>query len=287
MLFGGSAYVSLVAGNIGNTPSLSPAQWSLFATGSQGAQGPAGPVGPQGVPGVPGQAGTAGPQGATGATGPQGPPVANFTGNYVSSTNYALHDAVSFNGSTYVSLVAGNIGNTPSLSPGQWAVLAAQGVAGPAGAVGPSGPAGRLGQRVPMERRGRRDLRLVLWGDGWWGPAIRSGARLALGVELHCAGGEQWKRAGCESDLLGGACPGGSAGAGGCYGCYRSAGAYGFSWCSGASGAYGSYRFGGTDRFDRGCWAGRATGCSRDRPELRGQRGWSIGGPTLQVLTMD
>jgi Collagen triple helix repeat (20 copies) len=145
VLFGGSAYVSLVAGNIGNTPSLSPGQWSLFATGSQGAQGPAGPVGPQGVPGVPGQAGMVGPQGATGATGPQGPPVANYTGDYVSSTNYALHDAVSFNGSTYVSLVAGNVGNTPSLSSGQWAVLAAQGVAGPAGAAGSSGPAGATG----------------------------------------------------------------------------------------------------------------------------------------------
>ncbi|WP_433963897.1 hypothetical protein [Tunturiibacter gelidiferens] len=110
VLFGGSAYVSLVAGNIGNTPNLSPAEWSLFATGTQGTQGPAGPVGPQGLQGPAGVAGAAGPQGATGAAGPQGPPVANYTGNYVSSTNYALHDAVSFNGSTYVSLVGEMLG---------------------------------------------------------------------------------------------------------------------------------------------------------------------------------
>jgi len=80
--------------------------------------------------------------------------VANYTGNYVSSTNYALHDAVSFNGSTYVSLVAGNVGNTPSLSPAQWAVLAAQGVAGPAGVAGPIGAIGPAGAQGPAGVQG-------------------------------------------------------------------------------------------------------------------------------------
>ena len=157
VLFGGSAYVSLVANNVGNTPSASPTQWSLFATGSQGAQGPAGPAGAQGLQGPAGVVGAMGPQGATGATGPQGPSVANYTGNYVSSTNYALHDAVSFNGSTYVSLVAGNVGNTPSLSPSQWALLAAQGVAGPTGPAGPTGatgPAGVAGVAGPQGPQG-------------------------------------------------------------------------------------------------------------------------------------
>jgi hypothetical protein len=77
--------------------------------------------------------------------GPQGPAVANYTGNYASTTNYGLHDAVSFGGSTYVSLIAGNVGNTPSLSPAQWAVLAAQGPAGPVGPAGPAGAAGAPG----------------------------------------------------------------------------------------------------------------------------------------------
>jgi len=145
VLYNGSAYVSLVASNHGNSPDVSPAQWSLFATGSQGAQGPTGPVGPQGVPGAAGLPGAAGPQGPVGATGPQGPAVANYTGNYDSTTNYGLHDAVSFGGSTYVSLIAGNVGNTPSLSPVQWAVLAAQGPAGPTGATGPAGATGVTG----------------------------------------------------------------------------------------------------------------------------------------------
>jgi hypothetical protein len=145
VLFNGAAYVSLVASNHGNTPDVSPAQWSLFATGSQGAQGPAGAVGPQGPAGAPGLPGVTGAQGPQGPVGPQGPSVANYTGNYVSTTNYALHDAVSFGGSMYVSLIAGNVGNTPSSSPAQWAVLAAQGPAGPVGATGPAGATGVAG----------------------------------------------------------------------------------------------------------------------------------------------
>ncbi len=142
VLFNGSAYVSLVESNHGNTPDQSPAQWGLFATGSQGATGLQGPQGPQGLPGAAGATGAIGPQGAAGVPGPQGPPVANYVGNYVSTTNYGLHDAVSFGGSTYVSLIAGNVGNTPDQSPAQWAVLAAQ---GPAGPIGPTGPAGTPG----------------------------------------------------------------------------------------------------------------------------------------------
>jgi hypothetical protein len=148
VIYGGAGYVSLVDGNHGNTPDLSPGQWALFASGGAGPAGPPGAVGPQGP------AGAQGPQGFSGATGPQGPQgaqgpaVANYTGNYSSATNYGLHDAVSFAGATYVSLVAGNLGHAPDVSPGQWAVLAAQGPAGPAGtagAAGPQGPAGAAG----------------------------------------------------------------------------------------------------------------------------------------------
>ena len=146
VLYGGAGYVSLVAGNIGNAPDQSPGKWTLFAAagatgaaGAQGATGAQGAQGPQGVQGMPG------PVGPTGATGPQGPAVANYMGNYVSGTNYGLNDAVSYEGSTYISLVAGNVGHTPSLSPVQWAVLAAQGVQGPAGATGATGPVGPAG----------------------------------------------------------------------------------------------------------------------------------------------
>jgi Collagen triple helix repeat (20 copies) len=142
----GAGYVSLVAGNQGNTPDLSPAQWAVFAAaGETGATGPAGVAGAQGVAGPVGPQGPQGVAGAAGATGPQGPAVATYTGNYVSSRNYGLNDAVSFGGSTYISLVAGNVGQTPGLSPAQWAVLAAQGPVGPVGPVGPAGAAGAQG----------------------------------------------------------------------------------------------------------------------------------------------
>jgi hypothetical protein len=157
--YNGSGYVSLVANNQGNAPDQSPQQWAQFAAaGATGATGPAGAVGATGASGPAGPQGTAGPTGATGAIGPQGPPVANYTGNYQSSSNYALNDAVSWQGSTYISLTANNQGNTPSLSTVQWAVLAAQGtpgvngapgVAGPAGPIGPAGAAGAPGPQGP------------------------------------------------------------------------------------------------------------------------------------------
>jgi hypothetical protein len=155
--FNGAGYVSLVANNHGNTPDQSPQQWALFAAaGAPGATGPTGAIGVTGATGPMGPQGPSGPTGATGATGPQGPPVANYLGNYQSSVNYALNDAVSWQGSTYVSLIAGNQGNTPSLSPSQWAVLAAQGPTGAAGAAGPigltgaTGPAGAAGATGPQ-----------------------------------------------------------------------------------------------------------------------------------------
>ena len=148
VMYNGAGYVSLVASNHGNTPDLSPAQWGLFATGTPGAMGLTGSTGAQGLQGLTGPQGIPGAAGATGATGPQGPAVANYLGNYASTTNYGLNDAVSFGGSTYISLVTGNVGHTPDASPVQWAVLVAQGVAGPqgiAGATGPAGPAGAAG----------------------------------------------------------------------------------------------------------------------------------------------
>ncbi|WP_263383896.1 DNRLRE domain-containing protein [Granulicella arctica] len=145
VLYGGAGYVSLTASNHGNTPDLSPAQWAEFASGGAGPAGPTGPIGITGASGASGLNGATGIAGPQGAIGPQGPAVANYTGAYLSATNYALHDAVSYNGSTYVSLTATNHGNTPDQSPQQWAVLAAQGIAGPIGSAGIAGPAGAAG----------------------------------------------------------------------------------------------------------------------------------------------
>jgi hypothetical protein len=119
--------------------------------GVAGATGATGPIGPQGIQGP---VGNTGPAGTTGATGPQGPPV-SFQGTWNSGTTYALGDAVSYNGSSYISLVAGNIGFQPDISNIKWAMLAqagatgATGVAGPAGPTGATGPAGPTGATGP------------------------------------------------------------------------------------------------------------------------------------------
>lgn len=148
VLYNGQAYVSLTASNHGNTPDLSPSAWSLFAaSGSPGAAGVTGSVGSQGATGPQGIAGPQGIPGAVGATGPQGPAVVSYTGTYASTTNYAARDAASFGGSTYVSLVDGNHGNTPSFSPAYWSVLAAQGLAGATGAQGATGLQGATGSQ--------------------------------------------------------------------------------------------------------------------------------------------
>jgi hypothetical protein len=158
--YGGAGYVSLIANNVGNTPDESSGKWALFAaaggTGPAGVQGMTGATGAQGPPGVQGVMGPVGPIGATGA---QGPAVANYTGNYVATTNYLLNDAVSYGGSTYISLTKGNVGNTPSLSPTQWAVLAAQGIQGAIGATGVAGPAGPVGATGATGATGAQGLR--------------------------------------------------------------------------------------------------------------------------------
>lgn len=147
--YGGAGYVSLFGGNRGNTPDGSSQQWAMFAAaGPSGANGIAGATGAQGVAGPQGGQGATGMAGPAGATGAQGPAVANYTGNYSSGVKYGLNDAVSYGGSTYVSMGAGNRGNTPDGSPGMWAVLAARGAAGAPGAngaPGATGPSGGVG----------------------------------------------------------------------------------------------------------------------------------------------
>lgn len=124
--------------------------------GPQGPQGPAGgsgpmgltgPQGPQGIPGVQGSIGLTGPAGPSGASGPAGPPV-SFKGPYNPVTIYIVGDAVSYSGSSWISLVANNAGHQPDMSPVQWGLLAQKGdigTQGPQGIVGPVGPQGPVG----------------------------------------------------------------------------------------------------------------------------------------------
>ena len=99
-----------------------------------------------------GRRGPAGPAGAAGANGAAG---LTYQGAYSSGANYAVNDGVTYNGSSYISLVAANHGNAPDSSPADWAVLAQVGAAGAAGVAGPmrallaaagaAGPAGAQG----------------------------------------------------------------------------------------------------------------------------------------------
>jgi hypothetical protein len=152
--FNGSAYVSLVDNNTGNSPDISPVFWSLVAekgavgaTGAVGAAGATGLQGPIGLTGSVGPAGAAGATGATGATGLQGPAGIGFNWRlaWAAGTTYATNDAVSFNGSAYVSLQDNNTGNSPDLSPAFWSLVAEKGAAGVSGATGAQGPAGATG----------------------------------------------------------------------------------------------------------------------------------------------
>ena len=187
----GNSYISLTAGNTGNKPNTSPTAWSLLAkAGAQGATGPAGPQGPQGATGATGAQGPAGPKGATGATGAQGPAGAQgptgpaglvWQSAWSSTATYKLHDAVSYSGNSYVSLIANNTGNQPNTSPTAWSLLAkagAQGATGPAGPQGPQGATGATGAQGPAGPQGATGASGaqgpvgppgMVWRSGWNG----------------------------------------------------------------------------------------------------------------------
>lgn len=114
--------------------------------GLTGSAGEPGPTGTAGSPGAPGIAGPPGPQGPAGATGAAGPPI-SFQGIWSTATTYATGDAVFFNGSSYISLSAGNLNNPPTNGV-PWALFAQQGaigVTGPTGATGATGEIGAVG----------------------------------------------------------------------------------------------------------------------------------------------
>ena len=174
----GSTYVSMTADNHGNTPDQSPASWTvLVAQGAVGAPGTAGPAGAAGA------TGTAGP---AGATGPQGPSV-SFSGAWSASHAYSLGDAVSYSGSSYIALTA-NTGREPDQSPQYWAVLAAAGSAGPAGATGPqglegpTGYAGPQGPAGPAGSIGPQGPAGAVGATGPGGPAGAAGPQGANGI---------------------------------------------------------------------------------------------------------
>jgi hypothetical protein len=84
--------------------------------------------------------------GATGATGPTGPAGLTFQGPWSATTAYALNDAVTFGGQSFIA-IAGNTNSQPPSA--DWNLLAAMGATGSAGATGPTGPIGPTGATGP------------------------------------------------------------------------------------------------------------------------------------------
>jgi Collagen triple helix repeat (20 copies) len=235
VLWQGAGWVSLIANNHGNTPSLSPGDWGMFAaSGVAGAAGAQGSAGTAGLNGLNGLAGAVGPQGVTGAVGPAGSPGLVYRGAYSSTGNYALGDVVVFDGASWVSLVAGNVGETPGVSPADWGVLTSQGpagVAGPVGAQGLVGPAGLQGQVGPAGPQGGAGP------IGIQGPAGAQGLSGATGA-VGSAG---------PQGLPGVA---GSAGAQGLTGANGATGAQGATGATGSAGAAGPAGANGTNGAD-------------------------------------
>jgi hypothetical protein len=169
----GSSYYAPSSVTIGVAPPAAP--WALIAakgdvgaTGSQGPQGTTGAQGPQGTPGATGATGTQGPPGATGAqgptgstgpqgtTGPQGLSV-TWRNAWSAATAYAVNDAVSAGGSSYICIAAVTGGAGPASDPTHWSLMAQQGAQGPqgtAGATGSQGPQGATGSQGPQGTTG-------------------------------------------------------------------------------------------------------------------------------------
>ncbi len=73
-----------------------------------------------------------------------------WNGPWTIDSTYRLGDAVSFNGSSYISLTDSNTGNSPEVSPEEWDLLAERGATGAPGEPGPIGPPGPAGPPGPM-----------------------------------------------------------------------------------------------------------------------------------------
>jgi hypothetical protein len=148
---GGDTWISLQNSNTNHDPQTSPTYWTLFtAQGDTGFQGPQGVIGqsvtgaqgPQGPSGTGGQQGTQGAQGATG-TGATGQGY-TWKGAWSSVTAYVPYDTVSYNGSSYVSILGGTNQN-PATATTYWSLIAAQGSTGAQGATGAAGQNGSAG----------------------------------------------------------------------------------------------------------------------------------------------
>lgn len=134
VVYNGTSYIALFANTNSQPPS---ANWDILAakgdtgaTGPQGAQGDTGDTGPQGVQGIQGIQGPAGNDGL-GIT---------WKSTWSGATAYAVNDAVTLNGTSYICVQAHTNQSPPNAT--YWNVIASKGDTGSQGPAGLDGADG-------------------------------------------------------------------------------------------------------------------------------------------------
>jgi hypothetical protein len=117
--------------------------WVCADASTAGTTGPQGPAGAAGVQGSTGAQGPLGLPGTPGTNGLDGPPV-TFQGVWSAMTTYAVGDATSFAGSSYISRSA-STNLQPDTNPASWSLLAQKGNTGSTGSIGNTGTNGTNG----------------------------------------------------------------------------------------------------------------------------------------------
>lgn len=101
------SYINLVAYTSANPPAPGPdadtTHWQVYQPGPAGPAGPAGEDGADGAPGAPGLV---------------------WRGAWAAATTYAVNDAVTYNGSSYRRLVAGQTAGNPESDTTNWGLIA-------------------------------------------------------------------------------------------------------------------------------------------------------------------
>lgn len=132
--YNGSAYVA-VATTFNNFPDGGSGKWAVMAA-----------------------------KGDAGSQGPQGPPGIVWRGAWSASTTYVVNDAVSWGGSTYISLAAHTNDAPPDGDTANWGPLAQAGASGPQGVQGVKGDQGIQGVKGDTGPTGPAG---VNWRGAW------------------------------------------------------------------------------------------------------------------------
>ena len=164
------------AGLDGDTGEQGPQGWQ----GIEGAQGPQGSQGLQGYQGSAGAQGHQGYQGISGEQGPQGPigpEGLTWLGEWTTTTEYLINDAVYYEGNSYVCIFS-HTASALNVPPNEtyWTMLSqegAQGTQGPqglAGEQGAAGPQGVQGEEGPQGAQGSQGQQGEVGNTGETGP---------------------------------------------------------------------------------------------------------------------